>query len=144
MPEAKRILAERAAQKQAAAEWLSAVFPNTFKGSGAPKLPLKIGIQADLLDATREVEGRPSRKMIRSFLTRYVSRPSYYLACRAGEVRIGLNGEPQGVVTEKEAAFAVENMKRLIVLMRSQKKADPKLLAKLEDAVLARTMKAAA
>jgi len=63
--------------------------------------PLKVGIHLDLVNA-----GIPlvvARKAMRA----YVTRPNYKKTVLAGAVRIDLEGQPAGVVTEQQAEYAL-------------------------------------
>ena len=62
--------------------------------------PLKINIHQDLMAAGHD------RQAVRRALGRYCQADRYRRALQAGAPRIDLQGQPAGVVTEKEAAHA--------------------------------------
>jgi ProP effector len=72
--------------------------------------PLRVGIYTDLA-ALPEFIGR--RKLLRRFLRSYTLSLPYLCAMRAGAVRVGLDGEPAGVVTPDEAQRALEMIDQL-------------------------------
>lgn len=57
--------------------------------------PLKIGVHKDLVDA-----GHP-KKLVKRALAAYCTRFRYRKALRVGAVRVDLNGQPAGAVTEE-------------------------------------------
>ena len=78
-------------------------FSYLFMPSGAPaKLPLAIGIHAQLLDCDTGL----SASALEHFLRAYTFGPKYLSAVRTGAQRFGANGEWAGVVTAGEGAFA--------------------------------------
>jgi len=107
--------------KQAQAEkkliWLATRFPRAFTG---PPQPLKLKILEDLFEvfypgmrygsAYGWTCGREGRAFASAFAIWCQSRP-YLERCVAGAARIDLQGNPAGVVTAAEAAFAAERLK---------------------------------
>lgn len=85
---------------------LAELYPSTFMPPGAPKKPLAIGIGDALTLAIPEVG---AMNMARA-LNDYTGGPIYLRACVAGADRIGLDGKPNGVVTEAQAAHAAERL----------------------------------
>src|SRR5262245_30911805 len=77
-------------------------FPAAF--SQAPPRPLKIGLAADLLAHGID------RQAVREGLRWYCGSHRYLVALQEGTVRIGLDGEPAGVVTADEAAHAQQRL----------------------------------
>ena len=64
--------------------------------------PLKIGIAQDILHHMPDIDPKVLHKSLR-----YWTRHRQYLAnCRAGEVRVALDGSAAGVVTPEDAEFA--------------------------------------
>jgi ProP effector len=78
-------------------------FPAAFRIDG-PRKPLKIGIEDDL--ALRGI----SRDVIQRGLDRYCSNSRYRVALQEGAARVGLAGQPAGVVTADEAADARQQL----------------------------------
>ncbi|WP_114417256.1 ProQ/FINO family protein [Marinospirillum perlucidum] len=78
--------------------WIKS-YPRAFM-PGQPQ-PLKIGIHEDL----QEAEGGDQKK-IRRALAGYVKLPRYLRCLKAGAVRLDLQGQNAGFVTEEEAEFA--------------------------------------
>lgn len=70
--------------------------------------PLKVGIHDDLLAA----EGGELKK-IRRALAGYVKLPRYLHCLKAGAVRLDLQGQPAGSVTQQEADFAQAQLQKL-------------------------------
>jgi ProP effector len=87
---------------------LTETFPLAFMPKGTEKRPLKVGIYADVRAALPELSG----KDVRIALADYTEGPTYLRNVIAGAVRVGLNGEPAGAVTEEQAAHAAGRMKR--------------------------------
>ena len=79
-------------------------WPQVFAGPKAPKRPLAIGIRQAILSAAPDLD----RADVWLALDDYTAGPTYLRACVAGAARIGLDGEPDGVVTASEAAFAAK------------------------------------
>jgi ProP effector len=82
---------------------LARQFPAAFLIDG-PRKPLKIGIRDDL--ALRWI----GRDVLQRGLAVYCSNYHYLLALQEGAVRIGLDGEPAGVVTADAAASARQKL----------------------------------
>ncbi|HKM16507.1 MAG TPA: ProQ/FinO family protein [Marinospirillum sp.] len=70
--------------------------------------PLKVGIHDDLLAA----EGGELKKIQRA-LAGYVKLPRYLHCLKAGAVRLDLQGQPAGSVTQQEADFAQAQLQKL-------------------------------
>lgn len=88
-------------------EMLVASFPNCFMPKGADKLPLKIGINKDIIQAIPEI----GFKNLTEALIDYTGGPSYLAAMRSGASRYDLDGKPCGIVREVDAEHAAERMK---------------------------------
>ena len=82
---------------------LARQFPAAFLIDG-PRKPLKIGIDDDL--ALRGI----GRDAIQRGLGTYCSNYHYRIALQEGAIRIGLDGEPAGVVTADAAASARQKL----------------------------------
>jgi ProP effector len=79
-------------------------FPAAFPKKPAPKLPLKIGILADLLAHAEEL--KLNEEEIRLAVSTWC-RGSRYWACLVdGAARVDLTGAAAGSVTARDAAFA--------------------------------------
>jgi len=88
---------------QAIIDLLIARFPNTFRPSSQMKLPLKVGILADLTARCPDVDDA----LLRLALRDYCGDLSYQLALSAhGVVRIDLDGAASGIVTAEQSAHA--------------------------------------
>ena len=90
-------------------ELLKAYFPLCFKEINEVA-PLKIGIKQDLVKvlANRDDVVLGDKACMVSSLSYYVSTLAYHKSVTAGAVRIDLNGESSGVVTEEEARYSNE------------------------------------
>jgi ProP effector len=80
-------------------------WPLTF----AVPRPLKRGIHHDLAAAALDL----SKQQIKIGLTAYAGQPAYLQSLRPGAMRVDLDGQEAGAVTEEEAAQAVERLKEL-------------------------------
>jgi ProP effector len=99
-------------QAQYGVELLKAYFPLCFKEMKEVQ-PLKIGIKQDLvkqLSTMTDVVVSDKSCMVNS-LSYYVNSPAYHKSVVAKAVRIDLDGNPAGVVTEEEAKYSVERRK---------------------------------
>jgi len=76
-------------------------FPACFKVSG-PRLPLKIGVDRDVISAAPDLNADDVRWAIRN----YVSSATYSQAMVEGATRFDLNGASVGVVTASQAKWA--------------------------------------
>ena len=93
-PYARRTMAVRAI--------LHATWPDVFAGKGQPKQPLAVGIGDRVALALPEL----GTANVRRALSDYANGPTYLRSCVEGAARIGLDGQPNGVVTADQAAFA--------------------------------------
>jgi ProP effector len=81
-------------------------FPAAFYVDGfAERRPLKRGVDQDLQKLLAI-----KRHIIKTALRSYCGSFSYLCAMSAGAVRVDLNGQPAGVVTEEEAAIAKQEL----------------------------------
>lgn len=76
-------------------------WPHCFAIFEQRRRPLKVGIHIDILAA---LDGAVTTAELSRALWVYVHNGVYRSRLIAGAVRIGLDGEPAGVVTEKQAA----------------------------------------
>jgi sRNA-binding protein len=90
-------------------------FPQTFFIFEQRRRPLALRIDHDINIA---LNGALSKAELSAGLRHYCGNSGYLQACVAGAARIGLNGEPAGVVTEGEAEHA-----RAILIGRRKKTA---------------------
>ena len=77
-------------------------FPACFKPPGQPRLPLKVGIDQDIINIAADLSETDVRQAIKMF----VATPEYYLATIEGAVRVDLEGNAAGVVRQDEARWA--------------------------------------
>lgn len=84
-------------------------FPAVFMGKGVDKIPLKVGIDKEIRAAIPELKSRQVYCAMRD----YVTGGRYLKAMVAGAVRIGLDGNPSGTVTEEQAQIAAARLKAL-------------------------------
>lgn len=77
-------------------------YPGVFMPRGEAKRPLKLGITWDVVDDMPEANRRHIRLAVRD----YCSGPTYFLALLTDPVRVGLDGQPAGVVTDQHRAYA--------------------------------------
>lgn len=80
-------------------------FP-VFVPKDGQKVPLALGIYEELKDQNLDI----SAKNLRFFLKRYTDGDTYLAACHEGAVRFNLRGDPSGVVSQKEAHWAVHRL----------------------------------
>lgn len=90
---------------------LQGEFPRLFPETEADVLPFAIGIRNEIWEALKKkkAEGKfRSRSLIHDAISLYREQhPAYLERLKVvGTPRVGLNGEPQGAVTEAEALFA--------------------------------------
>ncbi|MCC2666945.1 MAG: proQ, partial [Gammaproteobacteria bacterium] len=86
---------------------LKAHFPACFKEPQKIQ-PLKVGIKQDLvkkLGGKEDITLNDKACMVSS-LSYYVSSPAYHRSVFKDAVRIDLEGQPAGVVTEEEAHYS--------------------------------------
>jgi ProP effector len=82
-------------------ELLAERWPSAFSIYEARRRPLKIGIHLDILAA---LDGAVTPGDLGCALRVYVGNRVYRSRLVAGAARIGLDGEPAGIVSEAEAA----------------------------------------
>jgi ProP effector len=80
---------------------LRRTFPECF--SPKRRRPLKVGIFDDVVE-TLDSAAKPAE--ISAALSRYTTSQSYLRCLRKGAARVDLDGNPVGVVTEREAKLA--------------------------------------
>src|SRR5262249_52191456 len=85
-------------------ELLCERFPRTFMRDPAGRVPLKRGIDRDLVV---RLDGLSSRTALKRVLGSYTACAEYRARLLEGAVRIDLDGKPAGAVTAGEAAYAL-------------------------------------
>ena len=88
-------------------ELLCQRFPSCFAQFERRRRPLKVGIIDDLLGA---LGAQVERKQLSAALRLYVGNLHYRAAQTAGAMRIDLNGNPAGTVSEADAASAAADV----------------------------------
>jgi ProP effector len=99
---------------------LADFWPRCFSVFEGRRRPLKIGVHHDI---TKIADGAITPDEIASALRLYVANSAYLRACQEGAVRIGLDGEPCGVVTAAEAACSAERLKTQTARRKKQTEA---------------------
>lgn len=79
-------------------------FPAAFPKNPAPKVPLKVGILADLIAQASELQ--LSEAEVREAVSTWCRGSRYWACLTDGAARVDLTGESVGVVTARDAAFA--------------------------------------
>ncbi|PMS23893.1 prop effector [Trinickia dabaoshanensis] len=79
-------------------------FPAAFPKNPAPKVPLKVGILADLIAQGADLQ--LSEAEIREAVSTWCRGSRYWACLTDGAARVDLAGEPAGTVTARDAAFA--------------------------------------
>jgi ProP effector len=82
---------------------LVVAFPAAFTHDPERVRPLKLGVKDDLY-----VRSAISRRRITAALRSYCNTTSYLTATKQGAVRVNLDGQPTGIVTEAQAKHAME------------------------------------
>jgi sRNA-binding protein len=98
---------------------LADLFPATFILYERRRKPLKIGIHADLL---ARLDGALTTRETSIALGHYCRAFGYLAACKPGATRIDLDGNPAGIVDEREAEHAACRLAEL----RAKKSASAK------------------
>lgn len=92
--------------------WLIRKHPKCFMLFGQPKLPLKIGIYDDIM-ALYGGGYQNFRFELSAALSDYCNGGTYLRALVVGAVRVDLDGNPAGEVSEAAAQHAVERLAKL-------------------------------
>lgn len=79
-------------------------FPAAFPKNPAPKVPLKVGILADLVAQASDLQ--LSEAEIREAVSTWCRGSRYWACLTDGAARVDLSGAPAGTVTARDAAFA--------------------------------------
>lgn len=100
--------------RQKALTWLVERFPKAFDTT-EQIFPLSIGIIQDILSYADEAAAMGiSKAKLREALVVFTRRMDYLASLKAQGVRINLQGEPCGTVTEEEAQLAAQKIKKRI------------------------------
>lgn len=89
---------------------LQRLYPKAFPKNPAPKVPLKIGILEDLQARSEEIG--ISKENLQLAIKTWCKSSRYWQACKEGADRLGLEGNPIGVVEATGAAHAKEMLKK--------------------------------
>jgi hypothetical protein len=84
-------------------------FPHCIRKFRKPKLPLKIGITADIINACPDLNPND----IANAVADYCSGASYHAAMIEGASRVDLDGNAAGIVTKRDADRAADILKKL-------------------------------
>ena len=89
---------------------LEDLFPEVIKHQGETKLPLKVGIIDDIVEAVPEIE----TSVVKKALQDYTGGPTYHRVCiEDGAVRVDLMGKPVEPVNEEQKLYHRRRLKRL-------------------------------
>ncbi|MGH8817222.1 MAG: ProQ/FinO family protein, partial [Achromobacter pestifer] len=113
-------------------------FPKAFPKNPAPKLPLKLGALADLVQHAQALQ--LDEAQIKEAVKTWCDGRRYWTCMVEDAPRVDLNGEPSGVVTANEAKHA----KRMASRSASKNAAARSKAKKAEAAAAAGTAEAAA
>jgi ProP effector len=108
-------------------------WPNAFAASRRKMRPLAVGIDKVIIAAAPELDATA----VKLALGCYTSNSCYLRVLKTGAARVGLDGEPQDVVTENAATFAIVRLNG--VLQRQRAKYLASVKAKREQAAPAPT-----
>lgn len=100
-PSGKNYRQRRFEQDKAFLAELAAAFPDCFTQPGAPRKPLKIGIDADIIARLDAPRGRVAR-----VLFHYTGQSNYLDVLVEGASRVDLDGDPSGTVNAAQAKEA--------------------------------------
>ena len=125
---------EWTAQRVQAMAWLRQSFPSIFS---LDIKPLKIGITQDIL--ATHLDGAPDEAFIRRAIGYHVQSNFYLRRMNPGAYRFNIEGQPDGEVTEIEAALAKETL-----IARQKKSAQKATQIKMERKAANKLAQAAA
>lgn len=120
--------------------YLAQKFPLCFSLEGEAK-PLKIGIFQDLA-AALENDEKVSKTQLRHALRQYTSNWRYLHGCKAGAVRVDLDGNACGSLEQEHADHAAEQLQQAKAKV-AERKAQMRAALKAKNAELAKAEKAA-
>lgn len=94
--------------------WLTRTFPQAFDNTQRIR-PLKLGIMHDILQHTaKAAEAGISKSKLREAVVLFTRRIDYLACLKAREMRIDLDGNEAGLVTEEDAERAAVKIKKRI------------------------------
>ena len=120
--------------------YLAQKFPLCFSLEGEAK-PLKIGIFQDLA-AALENDEKVSKTQLRHALRQYTSNWRYLHGCKAGAVRVDLDGNACGSLEQEHANHAAEQLQQAKAKV-AERKAQMRAALKAKNVELAKAEKAA-
>jgi len=115
-------------------ELLASTWPKCFSVAFAGRRPLKVGIGTDIATAT---EGAITSEELEAAMNLYCSQKRYQNTLKEGAQRVDLDGNPAGVVTAEQAAYARRRIERIEA--RSSARTRARGLAKRAAALKAKT-----
>lgn len=116
-------------------------FPAAFPKKPAPKLPLKLGIHADLLQEQKKLQLEESE--ITQAIATWCQGARYWACMTENAARVDLTGAPSGVVTAPEANRARHQARRQRTTAKKAEKAANAVPAEGDAAALAQDPQAA-
>ncbi len=120
--------------------YLAQKFPLCFSLEGEAK-PLKIGIFQDLA-AALENDEKVSKTQLRHALRQYTSNWRYLHGCKAGAVRVDLDGNACGSLEQEHADHAAEQLQQAKAKV-AERKAQMRAALKAKNVELAKAEEAA-
>lgn len=102
--------ASKSAKSREVIARLAQMFPNCFFTDRAKIRPLKIGILDDLVAATANDENPLSKTQLRHAVKMYTSSWQYLGVCKAGSVRVALDGSDAGIIEEDHIQYARDRL----------------------------------
>lgn len=85
---------------------LSVIFPAAIMPVGTSKKILKVGIGDDIYRKVKPIAPGLSRRILGSTLQHYTQAANYLAGMKPGAVRVDIDGNPAGVVTDEQATIA--------------------------------------
>jgi sRNA-binding protein len=107
---------KRKAAVLATVSLLAERFPAAFFVLEGRRMPLKIGIAADICEAVPDI----NKEHLQWALARYCMSPGYLRSLTGGAVRVGLAGDATGTVTDEAAAKAVAMLAQVVSARRKR------------------------
>lgn len=102
--------ASKSAKSREVIARLAQMFPNCFFTDRTKIRPLKIGILDDLVAALAGDENDLSKTQLRHAVKMYTSSWQYLGVCKAGSVRVALDGSDAGVIEEDHIQYAHDRL----------------------------------
>jgi sRNA-binding protein len=107
---------KRKAAVLATVSLLAERFPAAFFVLEGRRMPLKIGIAADICEAVADI----NKEHLQWALARYCMSPGYLRSLTSGAVRVGLAGDATDTVTDEAAAKAVAMLAQVVSARRKR------------------------